>query len=171
MPWKTIASCMIIFGTQGIGVSCYFSTKNKLIHLQNQKKILCYMEEQITYMYRPVIEILMQLEREEQEPYKGMLHDVLEKVSQGCLLYMAWSSCTKDLAKKDQGFRRVSTIFLNYAEIFKNTESHEQKNYINMLKEALDEEIKSQKEKIKKEGKMYYLLCSVAGLFLIILFL
>lgn len=129
------------------------------------------MEEQITYMYRPVIEILMQLEREEQEPYKSMLHDVLEKVSQGCLLYIAWSCCTKDLAEKDQGFRRVSTIFLNYAEIFKNTESHEQKNYINMLKEALDEEIKSQKEKIKKEGKMYYLLCSMAGLFLIILFL
>lgn len=171
MYWKAIASCMIVFGTQGIGISLYCSLKNRLYHLQCQKKILCSLEEEIFYLYSPAIQIVRKLKSEAKEPYKSFFAVVLKKVSDGVLLYEAWREGVEEICQEDPGFQKTSCVIENFAKLFLNIENHEQKNEIMLLKETLDEEIDLQKEKIRKEGRLYYLLCSMAGIFFIILFL
>lgn len=171
MWWKTIACSFVIISTQILGISYGKDLKCTLYHLSQQKKMLLYMMGEIQYLHRPMIEILAGMKNIVEEPYVSFIHSVIEEMEHEKSLKDSWLLQAKGLEDSHCYPECAIKYLYDYPGLFVYNASRTQLEALQLFLKGIEEKIEEIKEQKKSHARIFYLLSSLLGVFIIILFI
>lgn len=171
MQWRFIAGCLIIIGSQGLGIAYNRNLKCSIYHLEQQKRMLFYAIGEIGHLKRPVLELLLGMKRIVKEPYQSFLEHVTEGMEQNGSLACIWQE-ELDKRIKSNCYPKDAMLYLSrFPEFFIYDGSQTQLEALKLFLKELEEKLEALKLEKQKQGRVMYILSSLMGIFLIILFL
>ncbi len=171
MQWRFIAGCLIVIGSQGLGIAYNRNLQCSIYHLEQQKRMLFYAIGEIGYLKKPVLELLVGMKRIVKEPYQSFLDGVTVGMEHNCSLAYVWQ---RELEKriKSNCYPKEAMMYLGmFPNYFIYDGSQTQLESLKLFLKEVEEKQERLKEEKQKRGRVMYLLSSLMGIFLIILFL
>lgn len=171
MQWRFIAGCLIIIGSQGLGIAYNRNLSCAIYHLEQQKHMLFYAIGEIGHLRKPLTELLPGMKKVVKEPYQSFLDDVIRKLEENGPFAGSWR---KELEKriKSNCYPKEAMGYLDrFPDYFIYDGSQTQLEALDLLLQELEERLNMVKAEKQKQGRVVYLLCTVMGIFLVVLFL
>lgn len=99
---KAIAGTLIILGTQGLGLTFFQEIQSKIYHEKEEKQMLLYINREIDFLHRPMMEIFEGIKERVKEPYQSFLKEVAIRMGsgEGQSLQCVWREETQKLEHK-----------------------------------------------------------------------
>ena len=170
---KAFAGILVIIGAQGFGYALCQDMQCRLYHNNQQKELLLYMVREISFLHRPMVEILETVSEQLNKPYSEFTKEVARRMEEGNGegLGTIWQEETNKL-KNSRCYPKTS--IQNLSKIGKCIgceEDEMQIETLNIMRMELDEEIKRTRRERDEKGKMIRPLSLIAGIFCVVLFL
>ena len=98
---KTIAGILVIIGSFGFGLALCRDMSSVIYHLKEQKRMLEYMINEISFLHKPMKEVLEAVSEKVNEPYKTITAEILAEIKKGdgSRLSDIWKKKTEDMDK------------------------------------------------------------------------
>ncbi len=169
---KIIAGILVLIGTQGFGIALSQEMKSSLYHMNEQKRMLLYMEREISFLHRPMQEIFLTLSERMQKPYDTFLKTVGEKMDdgRGRSLVAIWEEETKKLYKNRCYPKEVFTYLIRMKRCFYCEEDEMQRETFAMLRQELEEELDKVRRGKEEKDRLIRTLSLLAGILCIVIF-
>lgn len=170
LGFKLLGSIIIIFATTLIGIS--FSLKEKyrkedLIHLE---RILKLMEHEIGYFKIPFEDVCIQIGKKDGNIVEKIIHMVGEKIEDRDEKTIGdiWNICW--IEYKNQSYFTKNDIeeFLSFSKTLNNITTENEKSNFNFLIEYIKEQQKIIDRHLRENGKLYYSMGILSGVFVVI---
>lgn len=170
---KAFAGILVVLGTQGFGYALCQNMKCRLYHNNQQKELLLYMIREISFLHRPIAEILEAASEQLDMPYSKFTQTVARRMEdgKGDGLGTIWQEETEKL-KDSRCYPKTS--MQNLSNIGKSVgceEDEMQVEALNVMRMELEEEIKRTRCESEEKGKLIRPLSLIAGIFCVVLFL
>lgn len=170
---KAFAGILVIIGTQGFGYALCQDIQCRLYHNSQQKELLLYMVREISFLHRPIAEILESASELLDTPYNKFTQTVARRMGEGKgeSLGTIWQEET-DRLKNSRCYPKKSIQNLSKIGKYIGCEEDEmQVETLNIMRMELDEEIKRTRHERDEKGKLIRPLSLIAGIFCVVLFL
>lgn len=171
MWWNAVACSFVIMSTQILAVSYEKNLKCTLYHLSQIKKMLLYMIGEIQYLHRPMIEILEGSMKVINEPYISFLEGVINEMEHENTFQESWNKETEYLERKRCYPEKAIKYLYDIPKYYIYDGSFTQLEALQLFLKELEEEIERIKEEKKTQSKVHYVVTSLAGVLVIILFI
>lgn len=171
MQWRFIAGCLVIIGSQGIGIAYNRNLSCAIYHMEQQKRMLYYVIGEIRHLRKPLPELFEGMKKVVKEPYQSFLEDVICNLEENGPFAGSWR---KELGKriKSNCYPKEAMEYLDrFPDCFIYDGSQTQLEALDLFLQELEERLDMIKEEKQKQGRVVYLLSAVTGVFLLVLFL
>jgi len=170
---KTIAAALIMCGSWGFGYALCQEQRCLQYHLTQQKQLLFYIIGEISYLNRPMGELLGCISGRLREPYAGFADRMAERMDKegGRGLTALWQEETERLLTV-RAYPREATLQLQrIGECFGCEEGTQQIAALRQLCAQLEERIGELKGRRAEKDRLIQSLSLLAGVFCVVLFL
>lgn len=170
---KAIAGLCVMTGAFGFGYALCQEMNRVLFHLNEQKRLLLYMINEISFMHRPMQEIFGAAGDRLKEPYKSFTLKITECMEErsGKNLQEIWAGEIKLLQKSGECPKAAIGTLLRMGESFGCEEDKMQIDALRLIEAELSEEISVRTQEKEEKSKLIRTLSVLAGLFCIVLFI
>lgn len=169
---KLVAGTCVMTGAVGFGLALCGELSGEIAHLKKQKELLLYMIGEITYLHRPVAEILQIAAERMEEPYAAFLLDTSKQIDErsGRTLLEIWSGNLR-LIPKDAIPKEALYYMERMGECFGCEGDKMQIERFCLFERELDEKIAVLSAKRKESSRLINALSALTGILCIVLFL
>lgn len=170
---KFVAGACVMTGALGFGWSLCSEMSNDIQHLKQQKQILLYIAGEITYLHRPMEEILDMTADKMEPPYSLFLCEVSRKMKErnGNSLLSIWNE-TVQARKNGAGFSQIGIEYLlKMGNCFEYEGEQLQVEALRLFERELDTEIDRITAKKNENSRLIKALSTLTGILCIILFM
>ncbi len=170
---KFVAGTFVMTGALGFGWALCIEMNNEIQHLKAQKQILLYMIGEISYLHRPVEEIMDIIAEKIEAPYNNFLMTVSQKLQErsGKELINLWQESIDDTFRRTD----ISKAALGYFERMGNCFGCEgdklQVEALKLFESELDAGINKALTKKEENSRLIRALSTLTGILCIVLFL
>lgn len=169
---KLIAGTCVMTGAVGFGLALCGELGSEIAHLKRQKELLLYIIGEITYLHRPLTEILRIAAERMGEPYAAFLMDTSAQLDarNGRTLSEIWSEnlvlIGRDTIPKEAFYymERMGTCFGCEGDKM-------QVERFRLFERELDEKIAALSAKRREDSRLINALSALTGVLCIVLFL
>lgn len=169
---KLVAGACVMTGAVGFGFAMCGELNNEIAHLKKLKELLGYIVGEITYLHRPVAEILSIAAERMGEPYAEFLEQTSVQLDRrnGRALSDIWSGNIA-LVGESKLPREAMLYMERMGECFGLEGDKMQIESFKLFERGLDERIEELSEKRREDGKLINALSALAGVLCIVLFI
>lgn len=170
---KFVAGTFVMTGSLGFGWALCREMNSEIQHLKTQKQILIYMIGEISYLHRPIEEIMDIIAEKVEAPYSSFLMIVSQKLQErsGKELINLWRDGIDDMFHRTD----ISKTALNYFEKMGNCFGCEGDNLqveaLKLFENELDAGINKALTKKEENSRLIRVLSTLTGILCIVLFL
>lgn len=170
---KAIAGTLIILGTQGLGLTFCQEIQSKIYHEKEEKQMLLYINREIDFLHRPMMEIFEGIKERVKEPYQSFLKEVAIRMGsgEGQSLQCVWREETQKLEHKGMYPKEAICYLYRIGECFGCEEDELQISTLSLLQKELEEDIEKMKKTKEEKGRMIQTLSLLAGIFCVVIFI
>ncbi|MBD5451763.1 MAG: hypothetical protein HDR25_03875 [Lachnospiraceae bacterium] len=169
---KLVAGTCIMTGAVGFGLALCGDLGSEISHLKKQKELLLYIIGEITYLHRPIAEILQIAAERMGEPYTAFLTATSAQLDarSGKTLSEIWSEnlvqLTKDVMPKEAFYymERMGACFGCEGDKM-------QIERFRLFERELDEKITALSVKMREDSRLINALSALTGVLCIVLFM
>lgn len=167
---KTIAGIFIITGAFGFGRALCQDMNCTLKHLKEQKHMLIYMINEISFLHKPMQEVFESIEEKINEPYKKFINSVLNTMykGSGAKLEDVWENEIKRMLKESLYPKLAIDYLYRFKRCFRGDKDRLQVEQLRLLEAELEEEIKTLVKEKDEKGRLIQTLSILAGVFCVI---
>lgn len=168
---KTFAGICVMTGAFGFGYALCQEMNNVLFNFKEQKRMLLYIINEISFMHRPMEEIFRSLEERLKDPYKVFVSKIAERmeIRSGKTLYEIWCDEVRLLQKSGECPKAAAAMLLRIGESFGCDGDKMQIDALRLIEAELSGEIESMLRENEDKSKLIKTLSVLAGLFCIVL--
>lgn len=170
---KFVAGACVMTGALGFGWTLCGEINSDIWHLKQQKQILLYISGEITYLHRPMEEILDMTAGRIDPPYDLFLSDISRRMKErdGKSLIGIWNEAIQDRRNGED----LSQVGIEYLARMGNCFEYEgeqlQVEALRLFERELDSEIDRLTVKKNENSRLIKALSTLTGILCIILFL
>lgn len=170
---RIVAGALIIVGAEGIGMAYCQEMKCKLHHQTKQKHMLLYIEREIDFLHRPMLEIFENISERLGNPYGDFLMEVVDKMkkNRGKTLYNAWNESIEWLVENKKLKKDYFEYLYKIGNCFGCEEDELQISMLKLVNSDLEEEIEALKGNMGEREKLIKTLSLLAGVFCVVMFI
>ncbi|MBD5470658.1 MAG: hypothetical protein HDR19_05970 [Lachnospiraceae bacterium] len=169
---KFIAGTCVMTGAVGFGLALCGELGSEIAHLKKQKELLLYIIGEITYLHRPIAEILHIAAERIGEPYATFLMDTSEQLDarSGRTLSEIWRA-NLALIEKDAMPKESLYYMERMGACFGCEGDKMQVERLCLFERELDEKIAALSIKRRENSRLINALSTLTGVLCIVLFL
>lgn len=169
---KFVAGICVMSGALGFGLALCGELGSEIAHLKRQKELLLYMIGEITYLHRPIAEILSIAAERMEEPYAAFLADTSAQLDfrGGLALAELWNRNVA-LIKKDAVPKEALYYLKRMGTCFGCEGDKMQVERFRLFERELDEKIAVLSAKRREDSRLINALSALTGVLCIVLFL
>lgn len=170
---KLIASALVMTGAVGFGYVLCGEMNSEIKHLKTQKQILIYIIGEISYLHRPIEEIMDIIAEKIETPYNYFLTNVSQKIQErnGKELMSLWDESIDDMCNK-VSISKTALNFLRRMGYCLGCEGDKlQVEALRLFESELDAGIEDALTKKEENSKLIKSLSALTGILCIVLFL
>ena len=170
---KTFAGMCVMLGASGFGWSVCQEMKHMLFHLEEQKRMLLYIEREISFMHRPMQENFVSVSSRLREPYRTFVLEVAACMEErdGRALRDIWHDRAELLKKTGEYPAEAVRMLHRMEESLGCEEDKMQIEALRLLETELSELISLRTKEKEEKSRLIQTLSVLAGLFCIVLFI
>lgn len=160
-------------GAFGFGYALCQEMNNVLFNFKEQKRLLLYIINGISFMHMPMEEILRTSGDRLKEPYRAFASKIAERMEQrsGKALYEIWQDEVRLLQKSGQCPKAAAATLLRIGESFGCEGDKMQIDALRLIEAELADEIDNRTHENEDKEKLIRTLSVLAGLFCVVLFI
>lgn len=170
---KTIAGMLVITGAFGFGRALCQDMNCILFHLKEQKRIILYIINEISFLHKPMQEIFEAMEEKLNGPYRSFIGNIVIEMKKGSgrNLEEIWDKEIKKI-KAERIYPKIAIENLfKFSKCFGKEKDQMQMGEYRLLELELDEEIKRLIKEKEEKSKLIQTLSILAGVFCVVLFI
>ncbi len=170
---KTIAGMLVIIGTFGFGRALCNDINCVLYHLKEQRRMLTYIINEISFMHKPMQEIFEIINEKLNEPYKTFIKNILKEMDNrnGIKLEDIWKKEVKNIKNTNAYPQKAVSNLLAFKSCFGEQKDKMQIEAFRMFEAELCEEINRLSKEKAEKCKLIQTLSILTGVFCVILFI
>lgn len=170
---KAFAGVCVMLGASGFGWSVCQEMKQVLFHLEEQKRMLLYIEREISFMHRPMQENFVSVSCRLREPYQSFVLEVAACMEErdGRTLRDIWSSKVETLRKDGDYPKEAVRMLHRMEECLGCEEDKMQIEALGLLEAELSELISMRAKEKEEKSRLIQTLSVLTGIFCIVLFI
>lgn len=170
---KIAGSSLIVCSCSAIGFLVSNNLKERIGELELIKKIFLMMRGEIKYNHATLSEAFGTIGKRLKSPYSFVLLQMSEQLDslEGQPLSQIWEQNLKEMLKASCLCKEDKEKLLQLGSQLGYLDMEMQLNTIDWYLEQIQEETKSARENLKRNGKLYQTMGVMAGIFLVILML
>lgn len=170
---KVLAGILVILGAQGFGFAYSQGLQSLCYHYKQQERLLSYITGEISFLHRPIQEILWENRHRLQEPYGGFMERIAVKMEQnnGYSLLQLWEAEIVQLSRNRSYPVQALEMLQRIGISLGSEEDTMQLAAIHLLQQELEEAIQNIKEEKEEKGSLVQTLSLLAGIICVVLFL
>lgn len=172
--WQKLVACACVMtGAVGFGCALCGEMSSEIRHLKLQKQIVSYMKGEISYLRRPMEEVLDIISERVEPPYDTFLEDISRRMKErsGIGLVRLWHEEVESLKIKSDISDRASGYLEKIGECFGCEGDRLQAETLGLFERELDLEIDKRLQKKEENDRLIRALSTLAGILGIVLFL
>lgn len=170
---KAIAGLLVITGSFGFGRALCNDMNCILFHLKEQKRIILYIVNEISFLHKPMQEIFESIEERLNEPYKSFINNIINEMKKGTGISLEniWDTEIRKIkATKVYPQKAIESLF-KFKNCFGGEKNQMQIERFNLLELELDDEIKRYVKEKEDKSKLIQTLSVLTGIFCVVLFI
>lgn len=168
---KAVAGILVLCGTQGFGYAMCQEMKCLLYHDTEQKQMLLNMIGEISYLHRPMQEILERQQERIGSPYREFAASAARSMNEGVCLRTIWSRQLEELQRGNRYPKKALEQLSRIGECLCFEDDGQQLNALKLLVAELEEEIGRIRSRKEERSRLIHTLSLLTGIFCIVLFL
>ncbi len=169
---KLVAGTCVMTGAVGFGLALCGELGSEIAHLRKLKELLLYVIGEITYLHRPVAEILGMAAERMEEPYASFLKQTAAQLEErsGRTLLEIWNGNMEELS--ESGLPKEALRYMERMGTCFGCEGDKmQIAYFQLFERELDERITVLSAKRSENSRLISALSALTGVLCIVLFL
>ena len=170
---KFIAGTFVMTGALGFGWALCREMNSEIQHLKAQKQILLYMIGEISYLHRPIEELMDIIAEKVEAPYNSFLMTVSQKLQErsGKELINLWQEGIEDIFYKTDISKTALSYFERMGNCFGCEGDKLQVEALRLFESELDAGINKALTKKEENSRLIRALSTLTGILCIVLFL
>lgn len=172
--WQKLVACACVMtGAVGFGSALCGEMSNELRHLELQKQIVSYMKGEISYLHRPMEEVLDIISERTEPPYDVFLKNISESMKErsGIGLMSLWKAEADSLKEKGEISDRAFCYLRQMGKCFGCEGDMLQTETLGLFERELDLEIGKRLKKKEENDRLIRALSALTGILGIVFFL
>ncbi len=170
---KAFAGVCVILGASGFGWAVCQEMKQVLFHLEEQKRMLLYIQREISFMHRPMQEIFVSVSGRLKEPYQSFVLEVAACMEErdGRALGDIWRGRVEAMKKSGTYPAEAVRTLHRMEECLGCEEDKMQIDALGLWEAELSELIGMRTKEKEEKSRLIQTLSVLAGIFCIVLFI
>ena len=172
--WQKLVACACVMtGAVGFGCALCGEMSCEIRHLKLQKQIVSYMKGEITYLHRPMEEVLDIISERMESPYDAFLETISLRMKErsGVGLMRLWQEEVDALKTKSDISDRALVYLKKIGGCFGCEGDRLQAETLGLFERELDLEIDKRVQKKEENDRLIRALSTLAGILGIVFFL